>query len=141
MELLGVITALEALKEPCKVDLYTDSQYIVNAVNEGWVDSWQKRGWRRKDGPVKNLDLWQRLVLLLETHEATLHWVKGHADNEHNNRCDELAVTERGSLPEKEQSAGCGRYIYISKEACRYEIYVYAQQHQRAGSGQEHRFL
>ncbi len=95
MELSGVITALSALKEPCKVDLYTDSQYIVNAVNEGWIAGWQKRGWRRKGGAVKNLDLWQALLPLIETHEVTFNWVKGHADNEYNNRCDELAVAER----------------------------------------------
>ncbi len=95
MELLGVITALSALREPCKVELYTDSQYIVNAINEGWVAGWQRRGWRRKDGPVKNLDLWQELLPLLETHVVTFNWVKGHAENEYNNRCDELAVAER----------------------------------------------
>lgn len=95
MELLGVLTALEALKEPCKVEIYTDSQYIVNAVNEGWLASWQKRGWRRKAGAVKNVDFWIRLVPLLETHEITFNWVKGHADNAYNNRCDELAVTAR----------------------------------------------
>lgn len=95
MELTGVITALAALKEPCAVELFTDSQYIVNAVNEGWLSSWQKRGWRRKEGEVKNLDLWQKLILLLETHEVTFYWVKGHSENEFNNRCDELAVTER----------------------------------------------
>ena len=95
MELLGVITALSVLKEPCKVELYTDSQYIVNAINEGWVAGWQRRGWRRKDGPVKNLDLWQELLPLLETHVVTFNWVKGHAENEYNNRCDELAVAER----------------------------------------------
>ncbi len=95
MELLGVITALSVLKEPCKVELYTDSQYIVNAINEGWVAGWQRRGWRRKDGPVKNLDLWKELLPLLETHVVTFNWVKGHAENEYNNRCDELAVAER----------------------------------------------
>ncbi len=75
--------------------MYTDSQYIVNAVNEGWVSGWQKRGWRRKGGEVKNLDLWQALRPLLEAHEVAFNWVKGHADNEYNNRCDELAVAER----------------------------------------------
>lgn len=94
MELMAVITALQALKEPCTVELFTDSQYIVNAVNEGWLSSWQKRGWRRKDGEVKNVDLWITLVPLLETHDVTFSWVKGHAENEHNNRCDELAVAE-----------------------------------------------
>ena len=95
MELLGVITALQALKEPCKVDLYTDSQYIVNAINEGWLTGWQKRNWKRKDGDVKNIDLWITLVPLLETHDISFHWVKGHAENPYNNRCDELAVAER----------------------------------------------
>ena len=94
MELTGVITALSALKEPCRVTLYTDSQYIENAVNLGWLESWQKRGWRRKGGEVKNPDLWQALIPLLETHEVTFVWVKGHAENEYNNRCDELAVAE-----------------------------------------------
>jgi ribonuclease HI len=95
MELLSVITALEALKEPCKVELYSDSQYVVNAVNEGWLSNWQKKGWRRRDGDVKNIDLWLTLIPLLELHDITFHWVKGHAENALNNRCDELAVAER----------------------------------------------
>ena len=92
MELLSVITALETLKEPCEVELYTDSQYVSNAINLGWLESWQKRGWKRKGGEVKNPDLWMKLVPLLEKHNVTFIWVKGHADNEYNNRCDELAV-------------------------------------------------
>ncbi|MBE6949417.1 MAG: ribonuclease HI [Ruminococcaceae bacterium] len=95
MELIAVITALEALKEPCKVELYTDSKYVSDAINQGWLKSWVKRGWRRKDGPVKNPDLWQRLLPLLETHMVEFIWVKGHAENPYNNRCDELAVMER----------------------------------------------
>ena len=94
MELIGVITALSALKEPCRVTLYTDSQYVESAVNLGWLESWQRRGWRRKGGEVKNPDLWQALIPLLETHDVTFVWVKGHAENEYNNRCDELAVAE-----------------------------------------------
>jgi len=94
MELIGVITALQTLKEPCQVDLYTDSQYIVNAINEGWLVSWQLKGWKRKGGEVKNIDLWQTLVPLLNTHNVNFIWVKGHAENEFNNRCDELAVME-----------------------------------------------
>ena len=94
MELTGVITALSALKEPCRVTLYTDSQYVENAVNLGWLESWRRRGWRRKGGEVKNPDLWQALLPLLETHDVTFVWVKGHAENEFNNRCDELAVAE-----------------------------------------------
>ena len=95
MELMSVIAALEALKEPCKVELYSDSQYVVKAVNEGWLTNWQKRGWRRKEGEVKNLDLWLTLIPLLEFHEVSFNWVKGHAEDAYNNRCDELAVNER----------------------------------------------
>jgi len=94
MELTGVITALESLKEPCQVTLYTDSQYIVNAINEGWLWSWQKKGWKRKTGEVKNPDLWQGLIPLINKHKVKFIWVKGHAENEYNNRCDELAVAE-----------------------------------------------
>ena len=94
MELTAVITALEALREPCRVDLYTDSQYIANAVNLGWLKSWQKKGWARKTGEVKNPDLWKRVVALMAEHDVTFHWIKGHADNEFNRRCDELAVAE-----------------------------------------------
>jgi ribonuclease HI len=95
MELTAVITALEALKEPCRVELYTDSKYVSDAINEGWLKSWVKKGWRRKAGPIKNPDLWLRLIPLIETHTVKFIWVKGHAENEFNNRCDELAVSER----------------------------------------------
>jgi len=95
MELISVISALEALKEPCEVELFTDSQYVANAINKGWLESWKNKGWKRKGGEVKNLDLWIKLVTLLETHKVTFQWVKGHSDNEYNNRCDELAVAER----------------------------------------------
>ena len=95
MELTAVITALEALKEPCRVELYTDSKYVSDAINEGWLASWVKKGWRRKAGPIKNPDLWLRLIPLIETHTVDFIWVKGHAENEFNNRCDELAVSER----------------------------------------------
>lgn len=95
MELLGIIRALEALKEPCRVELYSDSQYVVKAVNEGWAVRWRENGWmRNKKDPALNPDLWQRLLELLEKHPATFHWVKGHAENPYNNRCDELAVAE-----------------------------------------------
>ena len=95
MELLGVISALECLKESCEVDLYSDSQYICNALNNGWLRDWKSRGWKRRDGELKNAELWQRLYALLQQHTVEAHWVKGHAENEWNNRCDDLAVRER----------------------------------------------
>jgi ribonuclease HI len=95
MELLAAISALQALKEKCVVELYTDSQYFANALNLGWLRDWKKRGWRRKDGELKNADLWQTLDQLLEAHSVRVTWVRGHADNEYNNRCDALAVAER----------------------------------------------
>lgn len=101
MELSGVIAALGALTERCSVTLYTDSQYIERAINEHWLDSWKKRGWRRKDGPVKNLELWQELDKLLHAHEVSVHWVKGHAENEYNNRCDALAVKRRDEFAQR----------------------------------------
>ena len=95
MELQGVIAALKALNEACAVDLYTDSQYIVNAVEKGWVYKWQAKGWMRNaKEAAKNPDLWQELLDLMETHNVKFHWVKGHGDNPWNNRCDELAVAE-----------------------------------------------
>ena len=102
MELVSVITALEALREPCEVELHTDSQYVANAVNLGWLDSWKKRGWTRKGGDVKNLDLWIKLVPLLEEHTVKFIWVKGHAENEYNNRCDAIAVEEAKKIRNSE---------------------------------------
>ena len=100
MELISVITALEALREPCEVELHTDSQYVANAINLGWLDSWKNRGWTRKGGDVKNLDLWIMLVPLLEKHTVKFIWIKGHAENEYNNRCDEMAVAESKKFKE-----------------------------------------
>jgi len=94
MELLAVIYGLEALKEPCRVTLRTDSQYIARAINEKWITAWRGMGWKRKDGELKNADLWQRLDKLLIVHSVEFEWVKGHSDNEENKRCDELAVAE-----------------------------------------------
>jgi ribonuclease HI len=98
MELLAVITALETLTEPCEVALYSDSQYVTNAINKRWLDGWVKVNFHRKTGDVKNPDLWRRLLPLIERHRVTFIWVKGHAENEYNNRCDELAraAIERG---------------------------------------------
>lgn len=94
MELLGVIAALEALKSPCEVTVYSDSQYVVNAFNQHWVDGWLKRGWKNaKKEPVKNPDLWKRLLKAKEPHQVTFVWVKGHAGHPENERCDELATT------------------------------------------------
>ena len=98
MELIAVISALEALNEPCEVELYTDSQYVSNAINLGWLESWQKKDWKRKGGEIKNLDLWVKMAPLLEKHKVTFVWVKGHSDNEYNNRCDELAVAAREGM-------------------------------------------
>ena len=95
MELMGVIAGLTALKEKCAVELYSDSQYIVNALTNGWLRDWKRRGWKRRDGELKNAQLWQELDALLTKHSVSAHWVKGHADNEYNNRCDALAVAER----------------------------------------------
>ena len=96
MELTAVIAALECLKEPCTVELYSDSKYVIDALSKGWAVSWRKKGWIKSDKkPALNVDLWERLLKLTEAHEMRYHWVKGHADNEYNNRCDALAVAER----------------------------------------------
>ncbi len=94
MELTAVIRALEALKEPCAVTVYTDSQYISRAIGEGWLTKWRAAGFTKKGG-LKNAELWRALDALLQKHAVTFHWVKGHADNELNNRCDALAVAQR----------------------------------------------
>lgn len=95
MELTAVIKGMEALKEPCIVDLYSDSKYVIDALEKGWARSWKAKGWVKSDKkPALNPDLWERLLALCETHTVKLHWVKGHADNPYNNRCDELAVGE-----------------------------------------------
>ena len=95
MELRAVIEALSALKEPCEVELWTDSQYIARAINEGWLAGWKRRGWRRKEGELKNPELWQHLDALLGEHKVTVNWLRGHDGQEQNERCDALAVAER----------------------------------------------
>ena len=96
MELTGVISALKALKEPCIVELYSDSKYVVDALEKGWAVSWQKKGWVKSDKkPALNPDLWETLLALCSIHEVHCHWVKGHAENPYNNRCDALAVEQR----------------------------------------------
>ena len=95
MELTAVIAALSLLKEPCIVELYSDSKYVIDALEKGWARGWKKRGWVKSDKkPALNPDLWQQLLELCEYHTVNLHWVKGHAANEKNNRCDQLAVAE-----------------------------------------------
>ena len=95
MELTAVIAGLSALKEPCIVELYSDSKYVIDGLQKGWAESWQKRGWVKSDKkPALNPDLWETLLNLTKTHQMRYHWVKGHADNPKNNRCDELAVME-----------------------------------------------
>lgn len=95
MELTAVIAALSMLKEPCAVDLYSDSKYVIDALEKGWARGWKKRGWVKSDKkPALNPDLWEQLLALVDVHQLTYHWVKGHAENAYNNRCDELAVGE-----------------------------------------------
>ena len=95
MELTAVIEGLKALKEPCSVTLTTDSKYVCDAINQGWLNSWIKNNWRKSDKkPVLNIDLWQELLPLLNAHQVEFVWVKGHAGHKYNERCDELAVNE-----------------------------------------------
>jgi ribonuclease HI len=92
MELLATIVGLDALKEPCEVDLYSDSQYVVNGVEKGWARSWKANGWRKRDRqPALNADLWQRLLDAIDRHQVRFHWVRGHAGHPENERCDRLA--------------------------------------------------
>ena len=94
MELMAAIAALEELVRPCQVDLYSDSQYLIKAFTEHWIDSWQQKNWTRgKKEPVKNVDLWKRLLKAMEPHEVLFHWVKGHDGHEENERCDRLATS------------------------------------------------
>ena len=93
MELMAVITGLEALKKPCKVAVYSDSKYVVDAFNNNWIDGWIKKGWKTAGkSPVKNVELWKRLLSAKENHDVEFIWVKGHAGHDYNERCDSLAV-------------------------------------------------
>ena len=95
LELSAVITALKALKEPCNVTLTTDSKYVCDAINKGWLTSWQKNSWKKADKkPVLNIDLWQELLPLLNKHRVEFIWVKGHNGHKYNEICDKLAVAE-----------------------------------------------
>ena len=98
MELLAAIVGLEALIRPCDVTLYSDSQYLVKAFNDHWLEGWIKKGWKRgKNEPVKNVDLWKRLLVAMEPHNVEFVWVKGHAGHPQNERCDELATSAADS--------------------------------------------
>lgn len=95
MELTAVIRALQLLKEPCRVTLTTDSKYVCDSVSKGWVYGWQKKGWKKSDGKqALNVDLWNVLLELLEIHDVSFHWIKGHAGHKYNELCDKLATGE-----------------------------------------------
>ena len=95
MELTAPIKALEALKEPCEVNLYSDSKYLIDGLSKGWAESWKKKGWIKSDKkPALNSELWDRLLTLTVIHKMNYIWVKGHAENPYNNRCDQLAVAQ-----------------------------------------------
>lgn len=99
MELTAVIEALSALKEPCEVELYSDSKYVIDGLSKGWAKSWRKNGWKKSDkSPALNPELWERLLELTEYHKMNYHWLKGHDGHPENERCDELATTEADNI-------------------------------------------
>lgn len=109
MELLAAIVGLEALKEPCEVELYSDSKYLVDSVEKGWVYGWQKKGWKKSDGKsALNVDLWKRLLAQMGLHKVKLVWIKGHAGHPENERCDRMAVAAYSgeNLKDDENYAG-----------------------------------
>lgn len=94
MELMAAIAGLEALNRPCEVELYSDSKYLTDAFNQHWIENWVAKNWNRgKSGPVKNIDLWKRLLAAMKPHQVKFIWVKGHAGHPQNERCDELATS------------------------------------------------
>ncbi|MBE6601411.1 MAG: ribonuclease HI [Ruminococcaceae bacterium] len=101
MELVAAISALAALREPCRVTLTSDSKYLVDAITKGWAESWRAKGWKKADkSPALNPDLWERLLALLAKHEVEFVWVKGHDGHPYNERCDKLATAFADSFPE-----------------------------------------
>ena len=91
---MAAIAGLEALNRPCEVELYSDSKYLTDAFNQGWIQNWVRNNWKRgKSGPVKNIDLWQRLLKAKQPHNVTFIWVRGHAGHPQNERCDQLATS------------------------------------------------
>ena len=104
MELSAVINGLSALKEKCEVSVYSDSKYVCDAINKGWLSNWQKNNWKKADKkPVLNTNLWQQLIELLNYHDVSFNWLKGHAGHEYNERCDALAVGEILKIKESEK--------------------------------------
>ncbi|MCR5557004.1 MAG: ribonuclease HI [Butyrivibrio sp.] len=100
MELMGAIVGLEALNRPCDVEMFSDSKYVISAFNEGWLDNWQKKGWKTAGNkPVKNVELWIRLLEATKPHGIRWNWVKGHAGHSENERCDQLATTAADQDP------------------------------------------
>lgn len=111
MEMMAVIAGLQALKEPCRVRVVTDSEYVVNAMEKGWARSWKARGWRRRTGePALNADLWERILDLCQEHQVSFQWVRGHAGHAENERCDRLAVeaAARPDLPRDVRGRSAG---------------------------------
>lgn len=111
MELRAAVVALAALKEPCKVAFYSDSKYLLDSIEKGWAKRWRANGWwkgKKLKDPVLNFDIWDELLPLLEPHDISWHWVKGHAGNEENERCDELA-NAAAEGPEKAEDGGYGQ--------------------------------
>ncbi len=103
MELMAVISALEALKEPCEAEIVSDSKYIVDAIERGWLKAWIKKGWKKSDNSeVLNIDLWKKLVLQLERHIVSFTWIKGHDGHPYNERCDRIAVCEAEKFNNKD---------------------------------------
>ena len=103
MELMGCIAGFEALNRPCRVDVFSDSKYLTDAFNQHWIENWVEHDWKRgKSGPVKNPDLWKRLLRAMEPHEVAFHWVKGHAGHPENERCDRLATSAADGTDRKE---------------------------------------
>ncbi len=99
MEIMAVIKGLELLKEPCEVTVYSDSSYVVNSIDKGWIYSWKKNNWIKSDKEkVKNIELWERMLELMQMHKVKFVKVKGHSDNAYNNRCDKLAVSARNKV-------------------------------------------
>ena len=96
--MMGAIIALETLNFPCEVAIYSDSRYLVDAIEKGWVVRWKANGWRRKKAPALNVDLWERLLPLLATHKVKFSWLKGHSGHPENERCDFLAKTAIANL-------------------------------------------